>query len=101
MVREAIAIGYRHIDTAQAYENERGLGDGLRASGIPRDQLFVTTKLAAECKTSAEAARLIDRSLQTLGLDQIDLMLIHSPRHGRSSARAGTSSRVTLKLGAV
>lgn len=80
VVREAVAIGYRHIDTAQAYENERGVGEGLRTSGVPRGEIFVTTKLAAECKTYAEATRLIDRSLQTLGLDHIDLMLIHSPQ---------------------
>lgn len=79
-VRDAIAIGYRHIDTAQAYENERGVGEGLRVSGVTRDQLFVTTKLAAECKTYTKATQLIDQSLQTLGLDHIDLMLIHSPQ---------------------
>ena len=55
VVRDAIAIGYRHIDTAQAYENERGVGEGLRSSGVARDELFVTTKLAAECMTYAEA----------------------------------------------
>jgi diketogulonate reductase-like aldo/keto reductase len=80
IVREAIEAGYRHIDTAQAYANERGVGEGLRASGIPRDQLFVTTKLAAECKSYAEARDRIDGSLAALGLDQIDLMLIHSPQ---------------------
>src|SRR3712207_6084202 len=80
VVRDAIKIGYRHVDTAQAYENERGVGEGLRASGVPRDQLFVTTKLVAECKTYAEATQLIDRSLRTLGLDHVDLMLIHSPQ---------------------
>lgn len=80
VVRDAVAIGYRHFDTAQAYANERGLGEGLRASGVPRDQIFVTTKLAAECKSHAEAADLIDGSLRTLGLDHIDMMLIHSPQ---------------------
>jgi diketogulonate reductase-like aldo/keto reductase len=80
VVRQAIEIGYRHIDTAQAHGNERGVGEGLRASGLPRDQVFVTTKLAAECKSYAQAKDKIDGSLQTLGLDQIDLMLIHSPQ---------------------
>ena len=80
VVREAIAIGYRHIDTAQAYENERGVGEGLRSSGVARDELFVTTKLAAECKDYAEARKLIDGSLRALGLDHVDLMLIHSPQ---------------------
>ncbi|WP_347302975.1 aldo/keto reductase [Croceibacterium sp. TMG7-5b_MA50] len=80
LVREAAAIGYRHFDTAQAYGNERGVGEGLRASGVPRDDLFVTTKLVAEAKTHAEARQRIDGSLKTLGLDHIDLMLIHSPQ---------------------
>ncbi len=80
VVRDAADVGYRHFDTAQAYGNERGVGEGLRASGIPRNELFVTTKLAAECKTYAEAKERIDGSLSALGLDQIDLMLIHSPQ---------------------
>lgn len=80
IVREAASIGYRHFDTAQAYGNERGVGEGLRASGVPRADLFVTTKLAAESKTYADAKSRIDASLQTLRLDHIDLMLIHSPQ---------------------
>ncbi|MDF0541155.1 aldo/keto reductase [Sphingobium sp. H39-3-25] len=79
-VREAIGIGYRHIDTAQAYGNETGVGEGVRTSGIARDQIFVTTKLVAESKSHADAAARIDASLQALGLDHIDLMLIHSPQ---------------------
>src|SRR5580693_909463 len=66
IVRDAVEIGYRHVDTAQAYGNEHGVVEGLRASGVPRDQVFVTTKLAAECKRYAEAKDLIDSSLQTL-----------------------------------
>jgi diketogulonate reductase-like aldo/keto reductase len=80
VVRDAVEIGYRHIDTAQAYANERGVGEGVRGSGVPRDQIFVTTKLAAECKSYAEARDRIDGSLKALGLDHIDLMLIHSPQ---------------------
>lgn len=80
VVRDAADVGYRHFDTAQAYGNERGVGEGLRTSGIPRNELFVTTKLAAECKTYDEAKARIDGSLSALGLDQIDLMLIHSPQ---------------------
>ncbi|MEU4429443.1 aldo/keto reductase [Nocardia rhamnosiphila] len=79
-VTEAVAIGYRNIDTAQAYGNERGVGEGIRASGIPRDELFVSTKVAAEIKNYDAAAAAIDGSLATLGLDHIDLMLIHSPQ---------------------
>lgn len=79
-VRSAIEIGYRGIDTAQAYGNERGVGEGVRGSGIPREDLFVTTKLAAEIKDYDRAVAAIDASLSTLGLDHIDLMLIHSPQ---------------------
>jgi len=88
VVRDAIAVGYRHIDTAQAYENEGGVGEGLRSSGVARDELFLTTKLAAECKTYAGARDLIDGSLRRLGVDHIDLMLIHSPQPW-SEFRAG------------
>lgn len=80
VVRDAIEIGYRHFDTAQAYANERGVGEGLRASGIPRDGFFVTTKLAAECKSYVDAKNRIDGSLVALGLEHVDLMLIHSPQ---------------------
>lgn len=80
LVQQAIAIGYRHIDTAQAYANERGVGEGLRASGIARDELFVTTKLDAGCKSYPQARPLIDASLAALGVGHIDLMLIHSPQ---------------------
>ncbi|WP_027759171.1 aldo/keto reductase family protein [Streptomyces sp. AA1529] len=79
-VRAAVEIGYRNIDTAQAYGNERGVGEGMRTSGVPRDELFVSTKLAAEIKDHDQAVAAIDGSLERLGLDRIDLMLIHSPQ---------------------
>lgn len=79
-VRAAIEIGYRNIDTAQAYGNERGVGEGVRTSGISRDELFVSTKLAAEIKDYGGAVAAIDGSLEKLGLDYVDLMLIHSPQ---------------------
>jgi diketogulonate reductase-like aldo/keto reductase len=79
-VRDAVAIGYRNIDTAQAYGNERGVGEGIRTSGVPRDELFVCTKLAAEIKNYDEAGAAIDGSLAAMGLDHVDLMLIHSPQ---------------------
>jgi diketogulonate reductase-like aldo/keto reductase len=79
-VKEATKIGYRHIDTAQAYRNESGVGKGLRASGVKREDMFVTTKLAAEVKSYKEALPAIDGSLKTLGLDYIDMMIIHSPK---------------------
>lgn len=79
-VRDAAEIGYRHFDTAEGYGNERGVGEGVRACGVARDQLFVTTKLEAAYKTYAEAKAGIDGSLRDLGLDYIDLMIIHSPQ---------------------
>lgn len=79
-VKEAAKLGYRHIDTAQAYQNERGVGEGIRACGVNRAEMFVTTKLAAEVKSYKEALASIDQSLQTLGLEYIDMMIIHSPK---------------------
>jgi diketogulonate reductase-like aldo/keto reductase len=79
-VVDAAKIGYRHIDTAQAYQNERGVGEGIRASGVKRENIFVTTKLAAEVKSYDEAVASIERSLETLRLDYIDMMIIHSPK---------------------
>lgn len=79
-VRAAVEIGYRNIDTAQAYGNERGVGEGIRTSGVPREELFVSTKLAAEIKDHDGAVAAIDGSLNTLELDYIDLFLIHSPQ---------------------
>src|SRR5690625_81770 len=79
-VRDAVDIGYRNFDTAQAYGNERGVGEGIRTAAIARDQLFVSTKLAAEIKDYDEAVAAIDESLEKLGLDHVDLMLIHAPQ---------------------
>lgn len=79
-VRDAVKLGYRHIDTAQAYENEAGVGEGIRTCDVPREKLFITTKVAAECKDYESAAASIDGSLKELGLDYIDLMIIHSPQ---------------------
>ncbi|MBO4689290.1 MAG: aldo/keto reductase [Paludibacteraceae bacterium] len=79
-VRQAIKAGYRHIDTAQAYGNERGVGEGIRTSGVPREDIFVTTKVAAEIKSYEEAAASINRSLELLQTGYIDLLLIHCPQ---------------------
>ena len=79
-VKAAVGIGYRHIDTAQAYGNERGVGEGVRDCGVARDQIFVQSKLAAEVKDYEGAKAAIDQSLETLGLDYIDLFIIHSPQ---------------------
>ncbi len=79
-VRNAIEIGYRHIDTAQAYGNERGVGEGVRTCGVPREQIFVTSKVAAEHKDYKSAADGIDETLRKMGLDYLDMMIIHSPQ---------------------
>ncbi|RBW68402.1 aldo/keto reductase [Bacillus taeanensis] len=80
VVVDAVKIGYRHIDTAQAYANESGVGEGIRACGVNREDLFITTKLAAEVKSYEEAVSSIDQSLEAMGLDYIDMMIIHSPQ---------------------
>ncbi|HYQ57028.1 MAG TPA: aldo/keto reductase [Draconibacterium sp.] len=79
-VKDAVNLGYRHIDTAQAYQNERGVGEGIRNCGVARKELFVTSKLAAEIKSYNEAVKAIDQSFETMGLDYIDMMIIHSPK---------------------
>lgn len=80
VVKNAINLGYRHIDTAQAYENEVGVGIGIKESGIDRKELFVTSKIKAEYKDYESAKKSIDDSLTKLDLDYIDLMLIHAPQ---------------------
>ena len=82
-VRAAVRLGYRLIDTAQAYGNERGVGEGVRTCGLPREALFVASKVAAELKTYGEAARSIDETLERMGLDYLDQMIIHSPQPWR------------------
>lgn len=79
-VKEAVKIGYRHFDTAQAYGNERGVGEGIRTCGIPREELFVVSKVAAEHKTYEEAMAGINETLEKMGLDYLDMMIIHSPQ---------------------
>ena len=79
-VRTAFDAGYRHIDTAQMYGNEEGVGQAIRESGIPRDELFITTKLDNDRHGRDEAAKALDESLRRLGLDHVDLFLIHWPR---------------------
>lgn len=78
-VSEALAAGYRSIDTAQAYYNEEGVGNALRKSGIPREKLFVTTKVWISNAGDEKAARSIDESLRRLQTDYIDLLLVHQP----------------------
>ncbi len=79
-VRAAVKIGYRNFDTAQAYGNERGVGEGIRTCGVAREELFVGSKVAAECKSYESAAASIDETLNKMGLDYLDMMIIHSPQ---------------------
>ena len=78
-VARALEAGYRHIDTAQMYGNEAGVGEAIKASGIARDELYVTTKLNNSFHRPDDARREIDASLERLGLAQVDLFLIHWP----------------------
>ncbi len=78
-VEEALEIGYRHIDTAAAYRNERGVGAAIAASGIPREEIFVTTKLWNSHQGYESTLGAFQKSLNRLGLDQVDLYLIHWP----------------------
>lgn len=78
-VATALRYGYRHVDTAAIYGNEEGVGAGIRASGISRDRLFVTTKVWNAAQGLVPASRALDESLQRLRLDYVDLLLIHWP----------------------
>jgi 2,5-diketo-D-gluconate reductase A len=78
-VTEALEVGYRHIDTAAAYRNEEAVGRAVRSSGLPRDELFLTTKLWIQRPGEANARRAFEQSLERLGVDHLDLYLIHQP----------------------
>jgi len=85
-VRWALELGYRHIDTAQAYQNEESVGLALRESGVPREDVFITTKFwPGKADPAAEAAR----SLERLGVDQVDLYIVHWPQGGPTRAWPG------------
>jgi 2,5-diketo-D-gluconate reductase B len=79
IVAEALALGYRHIDTAQMYANEADVGAGLRASSVPRDEVFITTKVERELASARRMPRSVEESVRRLGVDHIDLLLIHWP----------------------
>lgn len=80
IVSDALEVGYRHLDTAAAYRNEEGVGRAIAASGIPRDELWVTTKLWNREQVEGRVREAAARSLEKLGLDYVDLYLIHWPR---------------------
>jgi 2,5-diketo-D-gluconate reductase B len=79
IVATALKLGYRHIDTAWKYGTERGVGAGIRASGVPRDEIFLTTKVSHEYLRRDDFARSVDESLANLGVDFVDLLLVHWP----------------------
>ena len=79
IVSAALRLGYRHIDTAQMYGNEREVGEGLRASGVKRDEVFVTTKVWHDRLKAGDLERSVDESLERLKLPSVDLLLIHWP----------------------
>lgn len=78
-VENAIKVGYRHIDTAQSYQNETEVGEGIKASGIDRKELFITTKVWIENVNYEDTLKSVERSFQRLDMDYIDLVLIHQP----------------------
>ena len=78
-VATALTLGYRHIDTAWKYGSERDVGEGIRASGVPRGDIFLCTKVSHEYLRPADFARSVDESLATLGVDYVDLLLVHWP----------------------
>ena len=79
-MQTALKMGYRHIDTAQAYHNEKGVGQGIKDSGISRDQIFVNSKVEAEIKNYQEAKKSIDETLTRMDLNYLDMMIIHNPQ---------------------
>ena len=85
-VRWALEAGYRHIDTAQAYDNEDSVGEGIRQSGVPRDEIFITTKFFPRREDPFAVA---ERSLERLGVDHVDLYIVHWPGGGPTWAWPG------------
>ena len=79
-VESALKMGYRHLDTAQAYHNESEVGQGIKNSGIARDQIFVNSKVEAEIKDYQKAKKSIDETLLRMDLDYLDMMIIHNPQ---------------------
>lgn len=79
VVKDALEVGYRHIDTAQAYFNEKEVGQAIKDSGIPRDEIFVTSKLWIQDYAYETAKATIDATLEKMGLDYLDLYLLHQP----------------------
>ncbi|MEV8134753.1 aldo/keto reductase [Microbacterium aurantiacum] len=96
-VTEALELGHRHIDTAAIYGNEEGVGAAIAKSGIPRDELYVTTKLWNDRHHDDEPRRAIDESLGRLGLEQVDLYLVHWPTPAKDDYVHAWEQMVTLR----
>ncbi len=97
-VEQAFEVGYRHIDTAQMYGNEAGVGAAIKAAGIPRDELWITTKLNNGFHRPDDARRTFGESLDRLGLDQVDLFLIHWPLPSRYDGDFVSTWRTLVEL---
>ena len=97
IVLHALRTGYRSIDTAAAYENEAGVGEAISASDIPRDELFITTKLANDDHGRDRAQRALHQSLERLGQDYVDLYLIHWPVPARDLYAGAWEALIELK----
>jgi diketogulonate reductase-like aldo/keto reductase len=93
VVATALKLGYRHIDTAWKYGTERGVGEGIRASGVGRDEIFLTTKVSHEYLRTDDFARSVDESLENLGVDFVDLLLVHLAQPGDCAQRADRRAR--------
>ncbi len=97
-VEQAFEVGYRHIDTAQMYGNEAGVGAAIKAAGIPREELWITTKLNNGFHRPDDARRTFAESLERLGLDQVDLFLIHWPLPSRYDGDFVSTWRTLVEL---
>ena len=95
VIHEALEIGYRHIDTAKIYRNENGVGRAIATGGVPREELYVTTKLWNDDHLAARPA--IEASLERLGLDHVDLYLVHWPFHSAGSAARAWEQLVEIR----
>ena len=96
-VKAALDAGYRHVDTAAAYDNEDGVGEGIRASGVARQDIFLTTKLWNDDQGTDSVLRAFDKSLKRLGTDYVDLYLIHWPSPHRGKYRESWKTLTRLK----
>lgn len=96
-VRKALEVGYRHVDTAAIYENEEGVGEGIRQSGVARGDIFLTTKLWNDRQSHDAALKAFDESLKRLGTDYVDLYLIHWPSPHRGTYVEAWKALVELK----